>query len=50
VTFLRRVRTDSTGAFFTQIEVPAVASQGAQRVKARGLTGGEIAWGRFTVT
>jgi hypothetical protein len=48
--FLRRVQTDSTGAFSTQITIPSQTTPGTQRVKARGLTSGKIAVRRFTVT
>jgi hypothetical protein len=47
---LRRVRADGSGAFTTQVIVPATATPGTQGVRARGLTSREIVTRRFTVT
>jgi hypothetical protein len=49
-TFLERLKSDRTGAFNVQVTIPATATPGIQRVKAKGLTSGEIAKRRFTVT
>lgn len=48
--FLQEVSTYQTGEFATQITIPLAANPGRQRVKARGLTSGEIAKRGFTVT
>jgi hypothetical protein len=49
-TLLTRVRADAAGGFTAQITIPLDATLGRQRVKAKGLTSGEIAKGKFTVT
>jgi hypothetical protein len=49
-TFLTRVRADAAGGFTAQITIPLDATPGRQRVKAKGLTSGEIAKQGFTVT
>jgi hypothetical protein len=49
-TFLEGIQTDLTGAFTTQVTIPLPATLGRQHVKAKGLTSGEIAKRRFTVT
>jgi hypothetical protein len=48
-TVFARVRTDRTGGFRTYVAIPATATPGTQRVKARGLTSGEVATARFRV-
>jgi hypothetical protein len=48
--FLGRTRTDRSGGFTTQVTIPANATPGTQHVRARGLTSGEVARQRFTVT
>ncbi len=47
---LRKVRADTSGAFTTQVKDPAQRNSRRQRVKATGLTSGQIAVRRFTVT
>jgi hypothetical protein len=49
-TFLKRVRTDATGAFTTEVTIPLTAIQGEQHIKAKGLGSGGIAKRIFTVT
>jgi hypothetical protein len=49
-TLLKRMWTDVSGAFTRKVTIPLDATLGGQGVKARGLTSGEIAKRRFTVT
>jgi hypothetical protein len=48
-TFLRKVKTDVTGAFTIQVTIPLTATPGRQHLKAKGPAGAEVATRSFTV-
>jgi hypothetical protein len=47
---LGRRKTDPTGAFTSDVTIPATATLGTQHVRVVGRTSGAIAKVRFTVT
>jgi hypothetical protein len=47
---LAKVPTNPYGAFAALVTIPDDATSGKQRIKAKGLTSGQIAKRRFTVT